>query len=173
MELMERKSGEVARAFGIDTKTVYAWTDNDHVAKFYSDEAKGESGQRLYSVQDQIVMNTIWVLRNREGVKDWQTIAEILESGRRDHDNMPASFYTVDGASAVVAYSQAQLAMQERDQALAEVARLRDELKDERERSRQAMKDERDESRQREMDYVRKITELEIKIQSLMDNQSP
>jgi DNA-binding transcriptional MerR regulator len=123
------KTGKVARALKLDPNTVRDWTDQPSVTEYFTGDARSKSAnsQRTYHPEDQIVLNTIRILRNVESVKDWDQIAAILKTGRRDME-MPDSFYTVEGPSAVIQYTQLAVIRQERDDAVEEVKRLRHDL---------------------------------------------
>lgn len=117
------KSGEVAKRFKIDPKTVKAWVAE--YAEFFSAGAKGEGEGQLqvaFEPSDLVILNTIRVER---GLKtDKEVIRAKLVAGER-HESLPPEFKTIEGDNAIVVYTQLK-AMEMRVQSLQEeIERLR------------------------------------------------
>jgi DNA-binding transcriptional MerR regulator len=146
------KTGKVAKALGIDTKTVKIWSDMPEFAPFLTDDAKGLSGhtQRHFYPEDVLVLNTIRAERAKR--TDWSTIAMILSRGQREEE-MPPEFYTVDGDSAVVQFAQMTLLRSQLADSQVEAERLRREL---------------GESRTEVKELYKQIGKLEAQLEMLM-----
>ena len=157
------KTGEVAKMLGVSPKTITNWTDEKAFMGFLTDEAKGnaESGiQRDFSTEDVLVLNTIRVHKSRRNT--WQDVAELMQTGHRETE-LPASAALTQTVSAVDQLSQLMAIKSERDTALAqledamfEVARLRDQDK---ERQNQII------------DLNKQIARLELKLELLQEEQ--
>jgi len=126
------KTGKVAKAFGIDRKTVTNWTDMPQFVKFFSEDALGvDRTQRDYSEADLVLINTIRILRNKG--MDWSDIAVVLEKGERETE-LPPSALLVEGTAPIAQYGrivelQATLEATEDqiDELREEIVRLREE----------------------------------------------
>ena len=127
------KTGKVAKAFGIDRKTVSNWTDMPQFQEFFSTEARGiNRTQRDYLEPDLLVINTIRVMRNKN--MDWDEIAAALESGERERE-LPASAMLVETTAPIAQYGrivELQTALEAAEEQVellqGEVERLREEL---------------------------------------------
>jgi DNA-binding transcriptional MerR regulator len=98
------KTGKVAKAFGIDRKTVSNWTDMDQLKRFFTDEALGIGrSQRNYLEPDLLVINTIRVMRAES--RDWDDIAASLERGERETE-LPASAMLVETTAPIAQYGR-------------------------------------------------------------------
>src|SRR5690554_2562775 len=117
------KSGEVAKRFKIDPKTVKAWVAE--YPEFFSAGAKGEIEGQLqlaFEPADLVTLNTILVERSRKIEKE--TIRAKLAAGER-HESLPPEFTTIEGDNAIVVYTQLR-ALEVRVETLqAEIDRLR------------------------------------------------
>lgn len=117
------KSGEVAKRFKIDPKTVKAWVAE--YPEFFSKGAKGEVEGQLqvtFEPADLVTLNTIRVERSLKS--DKETIRAKLAAGER-HESLPPEFTTIEGDNAIVVYTQLK-ALEVRVQTLQEeVERLR------------------------------------------------
>jgi hypothetical protein len=138
------KTGKVAKALGIDLKTVTNWIQRNELKDFFSPGAKLESGktQRDFDFNDQVLLNTIRYFRGEQGEKDWEKIASEIRSGYRQTE-MPDSFYTTETTTSMQVYIQMldvknrlEIISSERDQ-------LRDALEAERARFDTALEKER------------------------------
>lgn len=130
------KSGEVANLLGVNQATVKNWVERPEFQRFFSDEARGEGVvHRVYSNADMLVLNTIRHIRAGQSVADWQAIADALDAGQRI-GQFPEGPIVSDQRT--IPINQAEMSaraaatLAERDAALAEVDRLRGELKAER-----------------------------------------
>ena len=81
------KTGEAAKALGVDRTTVKDWISNRGFKAFFSPEATGESGgrQRDITEADFITLNTIRCCLNSRQMK-WHEISNYLQTGQRDHE---------------------------------------------------------------------------------------
>lgn len=152
------KTGKVGKLFGIDQKTVSNWTDHPLLRRFFSKEALGDDGQtqRDYSESDLLVLNTIRAERAKNS--SWLEIAAILEAGTLDQ-NFPPTALLVESAVPLQQYGKMMTLMTERDSALKEVERLKQENE---------LKTVTIESLQREIQKLnREIGKLEGKIEML------
>jgi DNA-binding transcriptional MerR regulator len=162
------KSGKVAKALGIDPKTVKAWTDE--FAEFFTEDAQGYGRtQRFYQPEDLIVLNTIRVERSKR--VEPEKIQVLLQSGYRN-ESFPAEYYTVEGDSAIVQYTQLAMLRIQVTEKEAEISRIRQERDAELER----LQRERVEERERLMNEIaklnREIGKLQAKIEIFEDNES-
>lgn len=121
------KTGKVAKIFGVDPKTIVNWTDTEVFKKFFTSEALATAGktQRDYSEADLLVLNTIRIER-AQGT-DWEDIAVRLESGHRE-DELPPQAMLVETTAPIAQYGRILALSAERDAALAEVGRMKEEL---------------------------------------------
>lgn len=156
------KTGKVAKAFGIDRKTVSNWTDMPQLSKFFSPEAQGiDRTQRDYLEPDLLVINTIRALRNK-GI-DWDDIAVILDSGERERE-LPASAMLVETTAPIAQYGRIvelqtslEAAEEQVEMLQEEVERLRSELQ---RRVDTVREDERRTAREREQQLLDEIIKL-------------
>lgn len=104
------KTGQVARLFRIDTKTVQRWADD--YAEFFSDGARGVGRtQREFSPQDLIMINTI--LRKGGGRRaDPEKVRSILASGDLD-TALPPEAVPIEGEKAIMVYTQLKVLEQQ------------------------------------------------------------
>lgn len=156
------KTGKVAKSFGIDPKTVLNWTDHPLFRKFFTHEALGDADhtQRDFNESDLMVLNTIRSERARN--TDWEDIAKILEGGYRE-DELPPTAMLVETTAPIAQYGRIVALTAERDSALAEVNRLKEEAK---------QKDTVLEQLQREIQKLnREIGKLEGKMEYLKERQ--
>ncbi len=150
------KTGKVAKALGVDQKTITNWTDHPLLRRFFSKEASAESGetQRDYGELDVIILNTVRAARAKN--TDWADIAEILDSGEYD-SNLPPSALLVESSAPIQQYGKMMQLMTERDNYKKEVDRLKAEG---------ALKDRAIENMQQEIQKLnREIGKLEGKLE--------
>lgn len=156
------KTGKVAKSLNVDQKTITNWTDHELLRRFFSKEALGEAGQtqRDYTEYDLVILNTIRTERIKN--TDWSEIAEILESGKFDQ-NLPPSALLVDTSAPIQQYGRIVGLITERDSALKEVERLRQETE---------LKDRTIDELQQEIRKLnREIGKLEGKIEMMQDDE--
>jgi DNA-binding transcriptional MerR regulator len=176
------KTGKVAKALGIDSKTITNWARRRELISLFSEGAKLEAGkaQRDFNMDDQLILNTIRHLRNDKGEDDWETIAAEIRSGFRQAE-MPDSFYTTETTTSMQVYTQMieiknqlDLVLSERDQLRNELDKERErfkaELKEERERSEQKLKEERGEYTSEIIDLNRQIARLEVRMEIMQED---
>ncbi len=120
------KAARVAKILGVDQKTITNWTDHLLLRRFFTVDAISEDKRRNreYSESDVLTLNTIRVERARN--TPWEEIATILNNGYLDR-NLPASSLLVDSAVPAVQYERFLALSVERDTALKEVERLKQE----------------------------------------------
>ncbi len=126
------KTGKVAKAFGIDRKTVSNWTDTPQLKKYFTPDALGvDRTQREYTEPDLLVINTIRVMRARGD--DWDNIAAALERGERERE-LPASAMLVETTAPIAQYGrivELQTALESAEEQIEElhdeIGRLREE----------------------------------------------
>lgn len=175
------KTGEAAKAMGVDVGTIRNWIDNECFDEFFSDEAKGDAGNphRVLSESDVLVLNTIRHLRVR-GMTEWGDIARKIETGFRVQE-FPRNAISSDPRT--IPIPQAEQAAKylatvtERDSALAKVTELEEyieQLKQQiaqreaevRELQEQRLRDQRELQEQR-MNDQRDIGRLQMQVEML------
>lgn len=96
------KSGKLTKAFRIDPKTLYRWTDE--FSEFFSQEALGkERTHREYNQNDVVMMNTIMKLRAQR--VETEEIRARLAAGDLD-TTLPPEATDIPGDSAIQVYSR-------------------------------------------------------------------
>jgi len=122
------KTGEVAKRFSKDPKTIRSWTDE--FAEHFNPQALGSDGdQRDYTPGDIITLNTIRLSKGRD--MPYEQIAARLSA--KDFDaNLPPDFQTIEGDNALTVYSQMKSLEVLLTSAQSEIERLRDQLSDDR-----------------------------------------
>jgi DNA-binding transcriptional MerR regulator len=152
------KTGKVAKAFGIDRKTVTNWTDMPQLVKFFSPEAQGiDRTQRDYLEPDLLVINTIRAKRNQS--MDWDDIESFLESGDRERE-LPASAMLVETTAPIAQYGR----IVELQTALEAVEEQIEVYQEEMDRLRQEI-DKRDREHQLRVDQVREEERQKARLQ--------
>lgn len=74
----------MADIFGVSRETIRNWVNNEHLSKFFSEDARAEKRtQADFSENDMYVLNSIHSMVT-EGNRDWRAIAENLASGWRE-----------------------------------------------------------------------------------------
>ena len=179
------KTGKVAKAFGIDRKTVTNWTDMPQFQKFFTSEAQGiDRTQRDYLEPDLLILNTIRVMRNKS--MDWEEIEIALENGERERE-LPASAMLVETTAPIAQYGRIielqtalESAEEQIDELKEEVEKLRDEAQQKdnkyQERVDSVRNEEREIARNREevltqqlIQLNRQIARLELRIELMED----
>ncbi len=122
------KTGQAAKALGVDAKTVLNWIDNPLFNKFFSDGAAGRDSRmrRVIDNDDLLILNTIRTERTKyaNNQTDWKQILAILESDKR-HRALPPSALTVEtGITDFERIETAIMLKVERDTALNRVREL-------------------------------------------------
>ncbi len=127
------KTGKVAKVFGIDHKTVSAWTQE--FSEFFTEDALGEGRtQREYHPDDLVILNTIRALKAQRTLGE--EILARLRAGERNAD-LPPDATNIEGDRAVVVYSQLKTLQAQLENTIGELDRTRQELTQEREGRRQ------------------------------------
>ena len=155
------KTGKVAKAFGVDPKTISNWTDNPLFRDFFSSAALGEAdhSQREFNESDLVVLNTIRAERSRN--TDWEEIGKLLTSNFRETE-LPPSAMLVESMAPIAQYGRIVTLIAERDAAKAEIERVSQESQ---------RKDEAIEKLQQEVRNLnRQIGRLEGRIDYLEDD---
>lgn len=172
------KTGKVAKAFGVDRKTVSNWTDMPQLKKFFTSEAQGiNRTQRDYLEPDLLVINTIRVMRNQS--MDWDEIASALESGERERE-LPASAMLVETTAPIAQYGrivELQTSLEAAEEQIEilqeEVERLRDELQvrvdSVRDQERQKASDREKQLLEEIIKLNRQMARLEVRLEMLQD----
>ena len=175
------KTGKVAKAFGIDRKTVSNWTDMPQFQEFFSPEAKGiDRTQRDYSEPDLLVINTIRAMRNKN--MGWDEIAAHLGSGERERE-LPASAMLVETTAPIAQYGriiELQTALDSAEEQIdvlqEEVEQLRKELQERvdavRERERQKATEREQELLNEIIKLNREMARLEVRMEMIQENEN-
>ncbi len=152
------KTGKVAKAFGIDRKTVSNWTDMPQFQRFFTEDARGiDRTQRDYIEPDLLVINTIRVLRNKS--MDWDEIEAALEQGERERE-LPASAMLVETTAPIAQYGR----IVELQTALESAEEHIEELHEEIERLQTRVDTVRDEERQKAREREQQLLDEVIKL---------
>lgn len=122
------KTGDVAKRFSKDPKTIRSWTDE--FADHFNSQALGKEGdQREYSPGDIITLNTIRVSKGRDMLHE-QINARLAA---KDFDSsLPPDFQTIEGDNALTVYSQMKSLEVLLSSAQGEIERLRQQVADDR-----------------------------------------
>jgi DNA-binding transcriptional MerR regulator len=122
------KTGEVAKKFSKDPKTIRSWTDE--FSDFFSPQALGKEGdQRDYSPGDIVTLNTIRLSKGRDMTSE--QIAARLRAKDFDSD-LPPDFQMIEGDNALAVYSQMKSLEVLLNNANSEIERLRQQIADDR-----------------------------------------
>jgi len=152
------KTGEVAKKFSKDPKTIRSWTDE--FAEYFSRRALGKEGdQRDYSPGDVITLNTIRLSKGRD--MPYEQIAARL-TGEDFDTNLPPDFQTIEGDNALTVYSQMKSLEVLLSNAQAEIERLRQQVADDRKHYEARMEQ-----------LIRQATEWEIRYKMLKEEKEP
>ena len=175
------KTGKVAKAFGIDRKTVSNWTDMLQFEKFFTAEAKGlNRTQRDYLESDLLVINTIRAMRNEN--KDWHEIAAFLETGARERE-LPASAMLVETTAPIAQYGRMvelqtalEAAEEQIDMLQEEVEHMRKQLQERvdevREQERQKASDREKQLLEQIIALNRQMAKLEVRMEMMHEDDS-
>ena len=133
------KTGEVAKLLNVDRKTIRNWIDDYGLEELFSPGARGIDGniQRNLTEADALALNTIRVLRAK-GVNDWNKIKEHLERGEWETE-FPTNATSADrrmipveqlqqSGRVVETVRERDVALVQRDAALAQVEQLEAEI---------------------------------------------
>ncbi len=122
------RTGEVAKRFSKDPKTIRSWTDE--FAEHFNQQALGKEGdQRDYTPGDIITLNTIRLSKSKD--MPYEQIAARLSA--KDFDaNLPPDFQTIEGDNALTVYSQMKSLEVLLTSAQSEIERLREQVADDR-----------------------------------------
>lgn len=152
------KTGKVAKAFGIDRKTVSNWTDMPQFQKYFSSDARGiDRTQRDYLESDILIINTIRVMRNKG--MDWDEIAIYLEQGERERE-LPASAMLVETTAPIAQYGRIVELQTALDTAEEQIEELQEYIERLQERVDTVREDERRIAREREQQLLDEIIKL-------------
>jgi DNA-binding transcriptional MerR regulator len=148
------KTGEVAKRFSKDPKTIRAWTDE--FAEHFNPLALGINGdQRDYTPGDIITLNTIRLSKGR----DMPTEQIAARLAAKDFDsNLPPDFQTIEGDNALTVYSQMKSLEVLLDNARSEIDRLRQQLSEDRKHYETRIEQ-----------LIRQSTEWEVRYKMLKD----
>lgn len=163
------KTGKVAKALGIDRKTVSNWTDMDLFEPFFTPEARGiDRTQREYFESDVLVINTIRTLRNQG--KDWDEIAAYLGRGEREQE-LPASAMLVETTAPIAQYGRIVELQTALEGAEEQIDYLREELRtlqsEAQKRLDEVRNQERQVAREREQQLLAEVIQLHKQIARL------
>ena len=128
------KTGEAAKILGVDRNTIYNWTQNPDLSRFFSPGARMEDGttQRILTESDLLILNSIRAKRS-EGIVEWDEIARILDDGYRARE-FPQNAISADPRTVSVPQAeQSAMALgtlRERDTALARIDELNEEVEE-------------------------------------------
>ena len=140
------KSGKVGQLFNRDPKTIKDWTDEFN--EFFTPAARGTTGQREYSVEDLIVINTIRSSKAKK--EESETLRARLTA--EDYDTeLPPEATDITGDSAMVVYSQIKMLQKE------------SELQD------QAIEDLRQQLRDKDEHYGKQLAQKDSRIEELIE----
>lgn len=174
------KTGKVAKAFGIDRKTVSNWTDMSQLKKFFTSEAQGiNRTQRDYLEPDLLVINTIRVMRNKS--MDWDEIAKVLESGERERE-LPPSAMLVETTAPIAQYGRIVELQTSLESAEEQIELLQEEVEHLRDQLQRRVDTVRDQERQKASDREqqlldeiiklnRQMARLEVRMEMLQENE--
>lgn len=123
------KTGKVAQLLGgLDPQTVNNWVSRPEFDAYFSAAARKIGvAQRDFDERDRVILNTIRELRQTDSHISWEEIAARLASGYRCRQ-WPTSAAVVDGAAPLEMMTTSAMAIAERDQALAQLKSLNDEI---------------------------------------------
>lgn len=169
------KTGKVAKAFGIDRKTVSNWTDMPQFQKFFTEDARGiNRTQRDYLEPDLLVINTIRAMRNKS--MDWDEIEAELENGERERE-LPTSAMLVETTAPIAQYGRIVELQTALESAEEHIEELHDEIKHLKETVDKVRDEERQKAREREQQLVdelirlnREIARLEVRMEMIQEN---
>ena len=149
------KISSVAKQLMIDPDTVKNWIARDELKDFFSAAARGDDRklQRRLEESDLIVLNTVRVLRAQN--MEWDEIADRIRAGTLNRE-LPFERAIDLGATTRMQIERSLVTVQERDNALAQVGSLENEIRD----LKAALEREKAASEQ-------KIRELELKLHEL------
>jgi DNA-binding transcriptional MerR regulator len=170
------KTGKVAKAFGVDRKTISNWTEMPQFKKFFTTDALGiNRTQRDYLETDLLIINTIRVLRNRGD--DWNEIADFLEKGERERE-LPASAMLVETTAPIAQYGRIVELQTALEAAEEQIEQLQDEIDRLQQRVDSVRNEERQVAREREQELVgqiihlnKELTRLEVRMEMMQENQ--
>lgn len=160
------RTGEAARRLGVDRTTVVNWIAHETLSDLFSPEARGvDRTQRVLNDDDVALLATVHVLRTRDDITDWDMIREYLETGKRESlpplDGVSTTSTTVSRPYAEQS-AKAAATVAERDTALEEIQRLRNELTTQDERHQHKVSSLYEEIRQLEREIGRLSALLEV-----------
>ena len=171
------KTGKVARALGIDRKTVSNWTEIPQLKKYFSGQAQGmDRTQREYLESDLLILNTIRVLRGQG--RDWDAIASALEAGELER-NLPANAMLVETTAPIAQYGrivELQTALESAEEQISqlqdEIEQMRNELSKQDRQHQESVERLMNEAREREGKLQREIGKLEALIDIFKEDRA-
>lgn len=152
------KIGKVSSGFNRDPKTVVSWMEQPGIEQYFTDDALGRLGQRVFSRQDVNVLNTIRICLGQGA--DWKEIEAKLNAGEFDTE-LPPAFLTVEQNAPIMQYTQ----LSEVRVQLQQVEKERDRLAARLEESEQG----RGEDRKRIEELIRELGKKEGQIEILRE----
>jgi len=170
------KTGEIASILSVTRDTINNWVKNPALEEFFSALARGEAGNahRFFSESDVLVLNTIHHLRRR-GTRDWEAIAEYLDSGERFQE-FPQNAISTDPRTIPLPQAEqsvkAAATLAERDAALNRVQELEYQLDTMEQRHIDEVEklriETREEVRRSRQEYEQKIDGLQREVRQLL-----
>ena len=152
----------VGKMVGVSRKTVFNWIEHESLKHLFSEEAK-DDGNRLLNENDLFIINTINFLREN-GTREWDEIAEKIETGYRITDLSIAASEVDTGltpaelfAKTLAITQERDLVMQQRDQALAKMEELHDLYKEELKEQRARIEERFDDIIERQQEQIAKL----------------
>lgn len=125
-------TGEAAKRLGKDRQTIVNWLTHEVITDMFSPAARGDGVRnRTLNDDDFAILATIFVLRDRENVHDWNDIRAFLDTGQRyTQPNLDGVTVQTETVSRPYAEQSAKAAatLAERDAALARVEDLESEV---------------------------------------------
>lgn len=168
--------GDVALAVGVSASTIRNWTDEEGLQSLLSDLASrtgthSNAKERRYTENDLYVLHTVNKRKTRH--TSWEEVADHIREKGYDTD-LPASASLVL-PTAAADFSDKIILRQQLDIANTRIEELKGELEQVRDKSKQEVEEVREKMRQRELEYVKHIARLEMRIEMLEEQaeQSP
>jgi chromosome segregation ATPase len=171
------KTGEVAKILRVDRKTISNWIDDYGLEEVFSPGARGLEGniQRDLNQADLVALNTIRILRSKN--VNWNEIKERLKRGEWETefpsnvtgaDHLMISAEQRQATYTIETIRERDVALAQRDAALAEVTQLEEEV--ERIKESDAAKQRRIEELLREAGDIERLREADAAKEKRIDD---